>query len=155
PGALPQAEHGGTDVLLQILPRRPLRAVQELQAGTGVLLGQPVDAVDQHLGQPGEELDQSDAGIGRIVVRPLRREAGDQRPGLVEEAGVAAVVQGGLRDAHARLPEVASSVLPERAMSWLPEKTRNRPARAPPSRGVSVTSRRLTWSTPGVSSIRA
>ena len=37
---------------------------------------QLVDLEEQHLGQPGQQLDQRDAGVARVVVRPLGVEAG-------------------------------------------------------------------------------
>ena len=56
-------------------------------------LGHLVDAVEHHLAHPREQLDERDAGVGDVVVRPLRAVPRDQALGLVDDVLERAVVE--------------------------------------------------------------
>ena len=56
-------------------------------------VGDLVEAVEQVLAEEGEQLDQRDAGVARVVVGPLRRVDGDAGDQLVAQLGVGAVVE--------------------------------------------------------------
>ena len=56
-------------------------------------VGHLVDPVQHHLAHPGEQLDQRDAGVGQVVVGPLRGVAGDQPLRLVDDVLEGAVVE--------------------------------------------------------------
>ena len=96
--------------------RLPVLAVEQLQKSTEVVVAHPVQPVNQHLGQPGEQLDQGDAGVGRIVVGPFRRVAGDQRARFLDQVGIAAIVEIGEGQRHG--DQVSAKV---KRMSWMPE----------------------------------
>ena len=63
----------------------------------------PVDPVQELVRHPGEELDQGDAGVGDVVVRPLRATLLDEPFRVVDEILEAAIVQVGDRQGHRSL----------------------------------------------------
>ncbi len=65
-----------------------------------VAVGYPVEPVEELVGHVGERLDQGDAGVGDVVVRPLRAAPLDQPLGVVDQVLEAAVVQVGCRQRH-------------------------------------------------------
>ena len=65
-----------------------------------VAVGDAVDAVEELVGHPREELDQGHARVGHVVVRPLRAALLDQALGVVDEVLEAAIVQVGDRQGH-------------------------------------------------------
>ena len=79
---------------------RRQRDPEQLEQGDVQLVGDAVQAVDEHVGHPGEELDQGDAGVGDVVLGPLRARARDPGAGLVHEILEAAVVELDLGQAH-------------------------------------------------------
>ena len=76
------------------------RDPEQLEQGDVHLVRHPVQPVDEHVGHPGEELDQGDARIGDVVLGPLGAGPGDAGAGLVDEVLEAAVVQVDLGQAH-------------------------------------------------------
>ena len=87
-----QAEHG-VAYLVAEQARVRLLARYQFEEGAYVVVRDAVDAVDKHLRQVREQLDERDAGVGGVVVRPLRRVRGDERARLFHEVGVASVVE--------------------------------------------------------------
>ena len=83
---------------------RRARAVEadaeQLEQRDVQLVRHPVEPVDGHLGHPREQLDQRDAGIGDVVLRPLRAGAVDLEPRLGDEVLEAAVVELDLGQSH-------------------------------------------------------
>ena len=76
------------------------RHAQQAQEFGAADLGHAVGAVEQALGQEGEELDQGDAGVALGELRPLGRVHGHARQGVAHEVGVAAVVDAGDLERH-------------------------------------------------------
>ncbi len=64
------------------------------------LLRHLVDAVDQHLGHPGEELDQRHARVADVMVGPLRAVLRDHALGLIHEILEAAIIKVDRRQRH-------------------------------------------------------
>nr|BFE71227.1 hypothetical protein GCM10020092_045280 [Actinoplanes digitatis] len=56
-------------------------------------VGHLVEPVQGHLGHPGEELDERDAGVGDVVVGPLRAEPVYPPLGLVDDVLKPAIVK--------------------------------------------------------------
>jgi hypothetical protein len=81
--------------------RRRERDPEQLEQGDVQLVGDAVQPVHQHVGHPGEELDQGDAGVGDVVLGPLRARPRDPGAGLVHEVLEAAIVELDLGQAHA------------------------------------------------------
>ncbi len=66
---------------------------EQLEQRNVELVGNAVDAVDERLGHPREQLDQRDARIGDVVVCPFRTALGNPNARLVDELLEAAVVE--------------------------------------------------------------
>ena len=64
------------------------------------LVRHAVEPVDRHLRHPREQLDQRDAGIGDVVLGPLRAGPVDAHPRLGDEVLEAAVVELDRRELH-------------------------------------------------------
>ena len=83
---------------------RGARAVEpdpeQLEQRDVQLVRHAVEPVDGHLGHPREQLDQRDAGVGDVVLGPLRARAGDAHAGLGDEVLEAAVVELDLGEPH-------------------------------------------------------
>jgi hypothetical protein len=75
-----------------------VQQAQELQPGR---LGDLVEAEEQVLAQEGDELQQGDPRVARVVVRPLRVVDGDAADQLVAELLPGAVVQDRCGERHA------------------------------------------------------
>ena len=73
---------------------------EELEELHVVQLGNLVDAVEERLGHPREELEQRDPGIAVVVVRPLGRVPRDAGARLLEEVVEGAVVEERRRERH-------------------------------------------------------
>ena len=67
----------------------------ELQEPQVVPVGDPVQAVEELVDHEGERLDERDAGVGDVVVGPLRAPLLHQAFGVVDEVLEAAVVEVG------------------------------------------------------------
>ena len=67
------------------------------------LVRHAVEPVDRHLRHPREQLDQRDAGVGDVVLGPLRAGAVDLQPRLGDEVLEAAVVELDLGESHSAL----------------------------------------------------
>ena len=63
------------------------------------LLRHAVEPVDDRLGQPGEQLDERDPGVGDVVLGPLRAALAMPQARLVDEVLEAAVVERDFGDA--------------------------------------------------------
>ena len=72
----------------------------EVEEAEVVQAGHPVEPVQQLVHHMREGLDQRDAGVGDVVVRPLRTVALHQQLGLVHEILEAAVVEIRRRQGH-------------------------------------------------------
>jgi len=72
----------------------------QIEEGEEVLLRHLVEPVEDHLRHPGIQLQQGDAGIRRVVVRPLRAVARDQAHRLVHDLLPRAVVEVRNRQGH-------------------------------------------------------
>ena len=59
-----------------------------------------VEAVQEHVGHPGEQLDERHARVGQVVVGPLRAVARDETFGFVDDVLEPPVVEVGSREAH-------------------------------------------------------
>ena len=81
------------------LGREQLEAheVEELRVEA---IGHLVEAEQEHVGHPGEQLDESNPGIGEVVVGPLRAVAGDETFGFVDDVLEPSVVKVGSWEAH-------------------------------------------------------
>ena len=75
--------------------RREERDADQLEELDVVPVGHAVEAVDELVGHPGEQLDERDAGVGDVVVGPLRAALLDEPLGVVDEVLEAAVVEVG------------------------------------------------------------
>ena len=84
--------------------RRRARSVEtdpeQVQQGHVELVRHAVEPVDRHLGHPREQLDQRDAGVGDVVLGPLRAGPVDAHPRLGDEVLEAAVVELDRRELH-------------------------------------------------------
>src|SRR5205823_2557232 len=80
--------------------RRLETHADQVEEGEEVLLRHLVQPVDDHLRHPGVELEDGDAGVGGVVVGPLRAVARDQAHGLVHDLLPGAVVEIGYRERH-------------------------------------------------------
>ena len=103
------------------------------------------DAIDLLVDDPGQEIEQGDAGVVQIVVGPLRRVARDQRPALLDEGVEGDRVEGrapGSSRAPRRLDGEADVVFLGADEGVRPRRSRS----APPSRAAIATS--TTRSTP-------
>ena len=80
------------------------RAVQadaeQLEQRDVELVRHAVEPVDGHLRHPREQLDQRDAGVGDVVLGPLRARARDLQARLGDQVLEAAVVELDLRQSH-------------------------------------------------------
>ena len=79
----------------------------EVEEGEVVLLGDAVEPVDDLVGHVGDRLDERDAGVGHVVVGPLRGALLDVALGVVDELLEAAVVEVGGGQCHQRSLSVA------------------------------------------------
>ena len=70
---------------------------EQLEQRDVELVRDPVEAIDEHVGHPCEQLDQRDPGIGDVVLGPLGTAQGDARARLGHEVLKAAVVEHDLR----------------------------------------------------------
>ena len=66
---------------------------EQLEQRDVELVRHAVEPVDRHLGHPGEQLDQRDAGVRDVVLRPLRAGAVDAQARLGDEVLEAPVVE--------------------------------------------------------------
>ncbi len=82
--------------------RREQGDPDEVQERQVVLLRDPVEPVDDLVGHVGDRLDEGDAGVGDVVVRPLRGALLDVALGVVDELLEAAVVEVGGGQCHQR-----------------------------------------------------
>jgi hypothetical protein len=73
---------------------------QELEERNVELVRHAVDAVDEHLGHPCEQLDQRDPGVGDVVLGPFRTRLVDPEPSLVHEVLEPPVVENDLGEGH-------------------------------------------------------
>ena len=73
--------------------RREERDADQLEELDVDPVGHPVEPVEQLVGHPGEQLDQRHAGVGDVVVGPLRAALLDEPLGVVDEVLEAAVVE--------------------------------------------------------------
>lgn len=73
--------------------RREEGDADQVEKGEVVLLRHPVEAVDDLVGHVGDGLDEGDAGVGDVVVGPLRGALLDVALGVVDELLEAAVVE--------------------------------------------------------------
>ena len=67
----------------------------QVQEGDEVLIRHLVEPIDDHLGHPREQLDERDARVGRVKVRPLGAVLRDEALRLLHDLLVRAVVQVG------------------------------------------------------------
>ena len=70
---------------------------EQLEQRDVQLVGDAVEAIDEHVRHPCEQLDQRDPGIGDVVLGPLGTAQGDAGARLGHELLKAAVVQHDLR----------------------------------------------------------
>ncbi len=82
--------------------RREERDADQVQEGEVVLVRDAVEPVDDLVGHVGERLDERDAGVGDVVVGPLRGALLDVALGVVDELLEAAVVEVGGGQGHQR-----------------------------------------------------
>ena len=80
--------------------RRAHRHAEQLEQVDVDLVRHAIEPVGRHLGHPREQLDQRDAGIGDVVLGPLRAAARDPRASLRHELLKAAVVEHDLGQPH-------------------------------------------------------
>ena len=92
--------------------RRQRRETQEAEKGAAKLRRNAIEAVKDRFGDPGQQLDNRDAGVGRIVVRPLGSQQRDLPARLIDELIKGAAVKGG-KEQH---QDAASKSL----IWWLP-----------------------------------
>src|SRR5206468_4840702 len=89
-------------------------SVEQVQERDDIRGGDAIQAIDQHLGEMREQLDERDARIGRVVVRPFRRVGRNEAPRLGEQIGEAPVVQdGNLQWHYASSKTAVTSGVPE------------------------------------------
>ena len=74
---------------------------QELQQRDVQLVRDAVDAIDEHLGHPREQLDERDPGVRHVVLGPLGAGPMDTQARLVDELLEVAVVEDDLGKRHA------------------------------------------------------
>ena len=89
--------------------RRAELHAEELEELDVVPLGHAVEPVHELVDHLGEGLDERDAGVGHVVVGPLRATSLDEPLGLVDEVLEAAVVQVGGVQHRRHLPGARSS----------------------------------------------
>jgi hypothetical protein len=76
------------------------RLAEQAQEGEPLPLGHQVGAVEQRVGEPGEQLDERAPGIARTRVGVLGRVRRDARERLVDEVLERSIVERGRTDGH-------------------------------------------------------
>lgn len=87
--------------------RREEGDADEVEEGQVVLLGDPVEPVDDLVGHVGDRFHEGDTGVGHVVVGPLRGAPLDVALGVVDELLEAPVVEVRGRQCHQRSLSVA------------------------------------------------
>ena len=100
-------------------PRRPQTLAEQFEEHQPLPLGNEVDAIEQRIAEPSEQLQQCAAGITEARVGPFRRVRRDACQQILEQIVEAAVVETGWQDRHQpssrRTVTASAPGVPERA----------------------------------------